>query len=145
MTRLVGILKRIPLHAVIVGLCILWVLPTFGLLVTSVRPFQDINESGWWTILSSRDPEDADRPRFTLNNYRSALVGYRGRTPYAEACLTEDPDSACTGTGLLSTQGMGRAFLNSILVAIPATILPVLFAAFAAKENRQLFRQLFGG
>ena len=27
---------------------------------------------------------------------------------------------------------MGRAFLNSLLVTIPATILPILFAAFAA-------------
>jgi len=126
------ILKRLPLHAVIVILCIVWLLPTFGLLITSLRPFQDINETGWWTVLSPRDPKAADRPRFTLNNYQAALVGYRGRETYAEACLVPDPDSSCTGTGLLSTQGMGRAFLNSLLVSIPATILPVLFAAFAA-------------
>jgi alpha-glucoside transport system permease protein len=132
MNKLVNILKTIPLHAVIVGLCIVWVLPTFGLFVTSLRPFQDINESGWWTVLSPRDPKNADQARFTLNNYQAALVGYRGRKPYAEACLVENPDPDCAGTGLLSPQGMGRSFLNSLLVSIPATILPVLFAAFAA-------------
>ena len=125
-------LKRVPLHAVIVALCIVWLLPTFGLLVTSLRPFQDINETGWWTVLSPRNPDEADRPRFTLNNYQAALVGYRGRQTYAEACLGQDPDPACAGTGLLSPQGMGKAFFNSLLVTIPATILPVLFAAFAA-------------
>ena len=129
MNKLADILKNVPLHVVIVGLCIVWVLPTFGLFATSLRPFQDINESGWWTALSARDPEDAKRARFTLNNYQAALVGYRGRKPYAEACLVEDPDPECTGTGLLSPQGMGRSFLNSLLVAIPATILPVLFLA----------------
>jgi alpha-glucoside transport system permease protein len=124
--------RQAPLHLIIIGLCLLWLLPTFGLLVTSFRPFQDINETGWWTALSPRDPEEADRPRFTLNNYVAALVGYRGRTTYAEACLTEQPDSACAGTGLASPQGMAKAFVNSLLVAIPATILPVFFAAFAA-------------
>jgi alpha-glucoside transport system permease protein len=29
-------------------------------------------------------------------------------------------------------RGMGRAFINSLIVAIPSTILPILFAAFAA-------------
>jgi alpha-glucoside transport system permease protein len=130
--KISNILKHLPIHVVIVILCVLWLLPTFGLLVTSLRPFQDINETGWWTVLSPRDPEEADRPRFTLNNYQAALVGYRGRKTYAEACLVENPDSACSGTGLLSPQGMGSAFLNSLLVTIPATILPVLFAAFAA-------------
>ncbi|HEU5375156.1 MAG TPA: carbohydrate ABC transporter permease [Ktedonobacteraceae bacterium] len=33
---------------------------------------------------------------------------------------------------VLSAQGMGAAFLNSLLIAIPGTILPVLVAAFAA-------------
>lgn len=33
---------------------------------------------------------------------------------------------------VISAQGLGRAFLNSLLIAIPGTILPVLVAAFAA-------------
>ena len=46
-------------------LAVLWTLPTFGLLVTSVRPQVDIGDSGWWTIFSN--------PSFTLDNYREAL------------------------------------------------------------------------
>lgn len=35
-------------------------------------------------------------------------------------------------TQVLSAQGMGAAFLNSLIISIPGTILPVLVAAFAA-------------
>lgn len=43
-------------------------------------------------------------PRFTLDNYREVL----------------------------STEGLGKSFLNSLTVTIPATIIPILVAAFAA-------------
>jgi alpha-glucoside transport system permease protein len=33
---------------------------------------------------------------------------------------------------VITQQGLGRAFLNSIIISVPATILPVLFAGFAA-------------
>ena len=33
---------------------------------------------------------------------------------------------------VIQTQGLGRAFLNSLIIAIPGTLLPVLVAAFAA-------------
>jgi alpha-glucoside transport system permease protein len=43
-------------------------------------------------------------PRFTLDNYREVL----------------------------NSEGIGRAFLNSLTVTIPATVIPILIAAFAA-------------
>ncbi len=43
-------------------------------------------------------------PRFTLDNYREVL----------------------------STEGLGQSFINSLTVTIPATIIPILVAAFAA-------------
>src|SRR3990172_13331474 len=45
-------LRNLPTHVVLVGLCLLWILPALGLLVTSLRPFQDVNDTGWWTVLS---------------------------------------------------------------------------------------------
>lgn len=47
-------------------------------------------------------------PEFTLDNYRMVLFDPRNR------------------------EGMGRAFFNTLTVAIPATIIPILIAAFAA-------------
>jgi alpha-glucoside transport system permease protein len=73
------------------------------------------------------------QPRFTWNNYIDALVGYRGRNTYLEDCATGDQalDLNCNASDLLNPRGMGRAFLNSLVVTVPATILPILFAAFA--------------
>jgi alpha-glucoside transport system permease protein len=71
--------------------------------------------------------------QFTFNNYIDALVGYRGQNTYRADCAagTQPPDLTCTARDILNPRGMGRAFINSLFVTIPATILPILFAAFA--------------
>ena len=90
-------LRSLPLHAVVIGLCLLWILPALGLLVSSFRPPRDVTMSGWWTAL--RPPLE-----FTLANYRQVI----------------------------GTYNMGRSFLNSLLITIPATIMPIMVAAYAA-------------
>ena len=79
---------------------LLWTIPTLGVLISSLRPEELVNSSGWWTSLAHpfRGAE------WTLENYRSAL----------------------------SNGGFGNAFLNSMAVAIPSTVIPVTVAAFAA-------------
>jgi alpha-glucoside transport system permease protein len=71
--------------------------------------------------------------QFTINNYIDALVGYRGQNTYRADCAagTQPPDLTCTFRDVLNPRGMGRAFINSLFVTIPATVLPILFAAFA--------------
>jgi len=206
--KLNRLLRRIPLHLVVLALTLIWIIPTIGLLVTSFRPVEDINTSGWWTVFSREtktstaydqwcsschgegqdvagvdlsDPavvselnsalrllafmrrgypdisqngqmptsqEAADiaatlqgltgeeeSARFTLDNYIDALVGYRGLQTYTSDCADGTPPSGFTCNFLRdlgNRRGMGRAFVNSLLVTIPATILPILFAGFAA-------------
>ena len=45
------LLRRFGLHLVVIGLMVLWLLPTIGLLVNSFRPPQDVVNAGWWTAL----------------------------------------------------------------------------------------------
>ncbi len=207
--RMRRILGKIPTHLVILGLVAIWIIPTLGLLVTSVRPVQDVNTTGWWTVFSqppgaqeynqfcaschgiqgNKIPQaDLSNPkvsgnferslqllamlrkpingkphmgttplptpkqaaaitlqlgrlsskqantRFTLSNYVDALVGYRGTSTYLTECQSGTPPSGftCTPSDLLNKRGMGRAFINSVIVTVPATLLPILFAAFAA-------------
>jgi alpha-glucoside transport system permease protein len=71
---------------------------------------------------------------FTLNNYIDAIVGYRGTTNYVTDCAnqTQPPDLHCNISDVLNPRGMGAAFINSLIVTLPATFLPILFAGFAA-------------
>ncbi|MCC7450920.1 MAG: carbohydrate ABC transporter permease [Anaerolineae bacterium] len=73
-------------------------------------------------------------PTFTLDNYVDALVGYRGTRNYTTDCAegTQSNDMTCSISDLGNPRGMAQAFVNSLVVTIPSTILPILFAAFAA-------------
>lgn len=78
-------------------LCLLWTLPTIGLLVSSLRNRVDVARSGWW--------EAVLKPfSWTFDNYSRVLDG----------------------------TDIGSGFVNSLVVAIPATVIPIMFAAFAA-------------
>ena len=100
LARPARLLSRGIVHVVVIGLCLAWILPTVGLLVSSVRPAHHVARSGWWTIFA-----DLFNPaNYTLANYRHVL----------------------------STQGMWQSFLDSFLVAVPGTLLPMAIAAFAA-------------
>jgi alpha-glucoside transport system permease protein len=201
-------LNKIPTHFIIIFTIIIWIVPTLGLFITSLRPLPLINTTGWWTALEPprgqesykavcaschgnegneltaadlSNPElvkkyprsnqlipvlkneyngkphlgDAEMPgvqeiadiaaylkrlsgldtstRLTLNNYIDAIVGYRGTKTYVEDCAAgqQSLDLKCTFADVLNPRGMGRAFVNSLIVTLPATFLPILFAAFA--------------
>src|SRR4030066_585094 len=46
------LLGGVPKHLVIVGLMLIWILPSLGLFITSFRPVQQVTTSGWWTVFS---------------------------------------------------------------------------------------------
>jgi alpha-glucoside transport system permease protein len=158
-------------------ICLVWTIPTLGLFVSSFRPRDDINTSGWWTVFPHRElvtsqtislprTTPLDQPiaipdlgvtvsdaqlqagtalpdgrqirwasrrqrsiavqanavrantNFTLQNYQLVITG---QTIDANGNITSD-----FGTDF------GNAFLNSVAVTIPATVIPILLAAFAA-------------
>jgi alpha-glucoside transport system permease protein len=58
---------------------------------------------------------------FTLDNYKQVLLGSN--------LVAKNPDGT---TETLPGQDMSQAFLNSLAVSIPSTVIPILIAAFAA-------------
>ncbi|SNS54315.1 carbohydrate ABC transporter membrane protein 2, CUT1 family [Streptosporangium subroseum] len=53
--------------AVAIVIAVLWTTPTFGLLLSSLRPEDQIKTTGWWTFFAD--------PQLTLENYREVLFG----------------------------------------------------------------------
>ncbi|MER5626153.1 carbohydrate ABC transporter permease [Streptosporangium sp. NPDC002544] len=53
--------------AVAIVIAVLWTTPTFGLLLSSLRPEDQIKTTGWWTFFSD--------PQITLENYQQVLFG----------------------------------------------------------------------
>ncbi|GAA0387859.1 carbohydrate ABC transporter permease [Paenibacillus motobuensis] len=158
-------------------ICLIWLIPTLGLFISSFRPAADILQSGWWKVFPHqgwqtkdtltlpketdlREPIQVDgetfsdeqlkagvvvdgqrlqwenrRARtlnvqergweallnFTLDNYRNVLSGKEYKLKQADGSETIQK-----GTGL------SQAFLNTLTIAVPATVIPVLIASFAA-------------
>lgn len=84
---------------VLILLAGLWLIPTIGLLITSVRENTEAQTSGWWDVIINPLSQ-----RWELGSYASVL----------------------------SESDLGRSFISSLAVTVPATILPLLFAAYAA-------------
>ena len=63
--RLVGFLTSWAGRVTVFIVCLVWTIPTIGLLVSSLRHEDAVRSSGWWTALSD--------PDFTLENYEAVL------------------------------------------------------------------------
>jgi alpha-glucoside transport system permease protein len=170
----------IIVNGTLLMLVIAWLLPTFGLLVSSFRSRFDIQTSGWWTIFPHREwattetfevPSDLNRDgvmnirgasgtfeqfrsgvttpdggtrliwqgnkrlgtiqvqqfqwkwgsNWTLDNYAQVLGGKNFEIRQPDGKIVIEPGTDFSG-----------AFLNSLVVTIPATVIPILIAAFAA-------------
>ncbi len=90
-------LFRVPIHLVLIIACVVWMVPSVGLFVSSLRPKHLIATSGWWEAFKSPFS-------FTLENY----------------------------VHVITQANMGRSFGNSLLIAIPSTVIPIFIAAAAA-------------
>src|ERR671919_122563 len=53
------LLNGMPTHVIVILTMLIWIVPTLGLLVTSLRPPEAVRTSGWWTVFT---PQNAGGP-----------------------------------------------------------------------------------
>ena len=184
-------LGKILTHMLLLFIVIVWILPTFGLLISSLRDKDQVALTGWWTALKYNEFNEIVRTAKSDKQVKSGklfiiegnLLGegsrkkilYFGTTSKAPSQfkapskiimkngsnfeLKENGDYLWSsetefkhkkGKRIFLTAkvpprltlenykevivfaGVGQAFLNSITVAIPSTVIPLIIAAFAA-------------
>jgi alpha-glucoside transport system permease protein len=104
------------INSLLLFICFVWTLPTFGLLMTSFRDRDVVSKTGWWTIFTR--PSQA---KLTTDNYKQVLSGKK-------ITIVDHKGKERTVRG----DNLNRAFLNSLTVSIPAVVIPILIASFAA-------------
>jgi alpha-glucoside transport system permease protein len=169
-------------NAVLILVCLIWVVPTVGVFVTSFRDSQDIFTTGWWTVFPHRayvaggeihiDPSiNVDGPiaipgvdgQYTFDQLRAGVKTADGRmltwfgnkrtrqinvsslqwVGFSASLTTKNYNDVLSSQNVSYLDANGNsiirqgdnllgAFLNSVAVAVPATIIPILIAAFAA-------------
>jgi alpha-glucoside transport system permease protein len=68
--KIVRVAAKAPVHLILVFIGLLWLVPTLGLLFTSLLSPENLSEKGWWQVFS-------EPSLMTFENYRT-LVGNEG-------------------------------------------------------------------
>jgi alpha-glucoside transport system permease protein len=170
--------SAIIINGTLAVICLLWLIPTLGLFVSSFRPRDLIATTGWWTVFPHQEwlsretiqltaGLDLDQPvkvgNYTVSddqlregvvmpdgtrlkwlNRRARQVDVQEQRWTMSTQLTlQNYDNVLTGAEYeyVAPDGskrqekgddMSGAFLSSLAVAVPSTVIPILIAAFAA-------------
>jgi alpha-glucoside transport system permease protein len=176
------LVSSLLVNGVLVLICLIFIVPTLGVFITSFRSSQDIFTTGWWTVFPHKtdvhsgdiqvDPNaNLDGPitlpgiqgQYTFDQLRAGVTLPDGRKltwygnkrtrlinitekqwvgfsadlttkNYTDVLSSADVNYIDANGNNIIRQGdnLLGAFLNSVAVAVPATIIPILIAAFAA-------------
>ncbi|HVN54051.1 MAG TPA: carbohydrate ABC transporter permease [Anaerolineaceae bacterium] len=174
--------SSLVVNGALVLICLVWIVPTLGIFITSFRDSQEIFRTGWWTVFPHRDyvpTQDIHMDQSVDVNGQISIPGVEGQYTFEQlrAGVTTPDGKKLTWFGNKRTRlikesqlewvafntnltlknyqdvlggqtvtykdangntivrqgdNLIASFLNSVAVAIPATIIPILIAAFAA-------------
>lgn len=126
-----SVFARAPVHFALIGLALLWSVPTIALLVSSFRDPGDVVTSGWWNLITH--PLDV-----TLDNYRDVLSQRGMDRAFVNSLLITIPSTglvvliasmAAYAFAWMHFPGRNLLFLimvGTLVVPLQMTLIPVL-------------------
>jgi alpha-glucoside transport system permease protein len=78
--KVLRFVAKAPIHVILVVLGAMWLIPTFGLLITSLLPAGVLASKGWWVIFSH--PSEATWSNYDALFHNSGLVDALKTTAY---------------------------------------------------------------
>jgi alpha-glucoside transport system permease protein len=153
------LLGAIP-TGVLWALVVLWTIPTMGMFVSSFRPEVEVKTTGWWTVFPDPFPNSgvlagvvvvaiiavivvlvallarlyqrlnrAGRIALPIVAVVAVVLALMAST---DATFTFENYRQTFDASTSDSPDMWQHFLNSIAITVPATVIPIAFAAFAA-------------
>jgi alpha-glucoside transport system permease protein len=83
-SRVVGRIGGGLVQVLLAVVAVFWLVPAFGLLIASLRPAQENNASGWWTVLTAP-------AQLTFQNYEELLANDRITQTFLNTVLITVP------------------------------------------------------
>ena len=128
LARINRFLSRLPVHAALIIMCLLWVVPTLGLFVTSFRSREAVRTTGWWTVFLPQ-PKPAGEPEYA--QYCSACHGTDGKAIAAADLsnpefINQFPSSASLLVMLRQPINGQPHLTNPVLPTVPKDALAIL-------------------
>jgi alpha-glucoside transport system permease protein len=127
-------LSRTPLHVTILVFALIWLIPTLGLLITSIRSPSSIAGSGWWTVF----PKLFSGGEFSLENYAGVIMKQGLGQSFLNSLMISVPATAIS-TLVASFAAFGFAWMKftgrrtlfiilvgAMIVPLQMTFIPIL-------------------
>ncbi len=143
--KMLRIVARAPIHLVLVVLGLLWLVPTFGLLITSILPASELASKGWWAIFSK--PSTATWSNYDAMFHNQGLLTALKTTAYIAVgnTLILVVIGALAGYALAWLDFPGRDWLFVVVVGLLVVPLQMaLIPMFKLYDTFGLFDTVLG-
>jgi alpha-glucoside transport system permease protein len=144
-SRILRVVGRTPVYILVIILGLLWLVPTFGLLLTSLIVPEEVASSGWWEVLSTPSLGTIDNYRDILDN--EAITSAIWTTLWISLGGTAIPIviAALAGYAFAWLEFPGRDWLFLVVVAL--LVVPIqmaLIPIFSLYNDLGLFDTVLG-
>ena len=143
--RVVRALSNSVVSIVLIGVALIWLMPTFGLFVSSLRTAAENNSTGWWTVFSMPSQLTVDTYRNIIAN--DAIIGSFWNTVLITVPVSVGVTMIASMAAYVFAWGRFRGRNTLFLINVALLVVPLQIALIPVAQlfgNIGLFRTLPG-